>query len=86
MIRTQIQIPDDVYRRAKQVAEAREISLAELLRRGLDYMLSVYASSDTPESWQPPSPRRLGWMGLSPEELKYEAQRGAAQEALEQLP
>lgn len=86
MIRTQIQLPDDVYRRAKQVAEAREISLAELMRRGLEYMLSVYAPSDTPESWQPPSPRRLGWMGLSPREIKEEAQRGASQEAHEQLP
>ena len=30
MIRTQIQLPDEVYARAKRVCEAREIPLAEL--------------------------------------------------------
>jgi len=86
MIRTQIQLPDDVYRRAKLVAEAREISLAELMRRGLEYMLSVYAPADTPEDWQPPRPRRMGWTGLSALELKEEAQRGTAQDANRQGP
>ena len=38
MVKTQVQIPDDLYRRAKQIAEEREISLAEVMRRGLEYM------------------------------------------------
>ena len=41
MTRTQIQLPDDLYRRAKALAADREISLAELVRNGLEYMLSA---------------------------------------------
>ena len=43
MTRTQIQLPDDVYERARKVCESREISMAELARRGFDYILSVYS-------------------------------------------
>jgi hypothetical protein len=80
MVRTQIQLPEEVYLRAKRLAEAREISLAELTRRGLEYILSVY----TPEpvatnEWQLPKPRRLGWKGLTDAELKDHAQRTSAE-------
>ena len=39
MVRTQIQLPDALYARVKRVAEQREISLAELVRRGLEAIL-----------------------------------------------
>lgn len=38
MIKTQVQIPDELFRRAKQVAAAKEWSFAELVRRGLEQM------------------------------------------------
>ena len=38
MVKTQVQIPESLYRRAKQIAQAREFSLAEVMRRGLEYM------------------------------------------------
>ena len=41
MTRTQRQLPDDLYRRAKALANDREISLAELVRNGLEYMLNA---------------------------------------------
>lgn len=70
MIRTQIQLPEDIYRRAKRLADAREISLAELARRGLEYILSVYpAETKGTDEWQLPKPMRLGWKGLSDREL-----------------
>ena len=47
MTRTQIQLPDELYRRAKALAADREISLAELVRNGLEYMLD---SLTPPES------------------------------------
>ena len=60
MTRTQIQLPDDVYARARKVCAAREISFAELSRRGLEYILSVYAPEPgAGGEWQPPKPRRL---------------------------
>lgn len=75
MIRTQIQLPDEVFARAKKLCEAREISFAELARRGIEYILSVYSTPEEAlEEWQPPKPRRLGWKGLSDDELKAEAQ------------
>jgi hypothetical protein len=39
MTRTQIQLPDALYERAKRAAAEREISLAELTRRGLEMLL-----------------------------------------------
>lgn len=78
MTRTQIQLPDDVYERARKVCKSRQISLAELARRGLEYILSVYAPEpDAVEDWQPPKPRALGWKGLNDAEIKEEAQRTA---------
>jgi hypothetical protein len=75
MTRTQIQLPDDTFARAKRLCEAREISMAELARRGIEYILSVYSSeTDAKREWQLPKPRKLGWKGLSDAELKIEAQ------------
>lgn len=76
MVRTQIQLPDDVFAKAKKLCEAREISLDELTRRGIEAMLSVYAKEHgSADEWQPPKPRNLGWMGLSDEEIKEQAQQ-----------
>lgn len=56
MIRTQIQLPDDLYRRAKQVAQQREISLAEMTRRGLELFLArVGPATVPPDGWQLPT-------------------------------
>ena len=75
MTRTQIQLPDDVFAKAKKVCEAREISLAELARRGIEYILSVYAQEPgDKEEWQLPKPRNLGWKGLTHAEIKEQAQ------------
>ena len=83
MIRTQIQLPDDVYNRAREIASQREISLAELTRRGLEYMLSVYSPSpQNKQEWHPPTPRGLGWRGLDVSQLKEEAQRSHSEEMM----
>lgn len=75
MTRTQIQLPDETYARAKKLCEAREIPLAELARRGIEYILSVYASeADAKRAWELPKPRNLGWKGLNHAEIKAEAQ------------
>lgn len=83
MTRTQIQLPDDVYDRARKVCESREISMAELARRGFEYMLSVYAPApETGGEWQPPKPRNLGWKGLNHAEIKAQAQLTATKAAV----
>ncbi len=84
MTRTQIQLPDDVYERARKLCKSREISLAELARRGLEYILSVYTAPGISGEWQPPKPRRLGWKGLSDAEIKEQAQLTATEAAFTQ--
>jgi len=61
MVRTQIQMPEMLYEQAKALATTREISLAELVRNGLEYMLRVSAPS-TPKrkEWKLPGPFKLG--------------------------
>lgn len=39
-MKTQIQIPDELYRRVKRLAEAQEWTLAETLRRGAELLLA----------------------------------------------
>ena len=54
MIKTQVQIPDDLYHKAKMVAKQKEWSFAEVMRRGLEYMTStnLHDSADAP--WELP--------------------------------
>ena len=61
MTRTQIQLPDTLYRQAKALAAAREVSLAELVRNGLEYVLRVYAAPDASNlEWKMPETFALG--------------------------
>jgi len=61
MIRTQIQLPDGLYHEAKRVAAEREISFAEVVRRGIEYITRVYPTTeDTMGPWSPPAPHHLG--------------------------
>ena len=52
MIRTQIQLPDELHQRAKRFAAEREISLAEITRRGIELFL---------ERFPPSRPEQKGW-------------------------
>ena len=55
MTRTQIQLPDQLYQRAKIFAAQREISLAEVTRRGLELFLDRFPSNDPPQGvWRLP--------------------------------
>lgn len=68
MIKTQVQIPDDLFRRAKAVAAEREWSFAEVVRRGLEYVTEVNPPGRIPgNEWKLPKPHDLGPF-LAPEE------------------
>jgi hypothetical protein len=70
MIRTQIQLPDQVYERARRLAQAKEISLAELARRGIETILDQYPTPEAIEAeWTPPRVRS-GGVKVSLERLK----------------
>jgi hypothetical protein len=70
MVKTQIQLPDDLYESVKQLAKRKQWSLAETLRRGAELLLQQYPQSHSvQQQWSPPKPRRLGWKGLSDAEV-----------------
>lgn len=54
MIKTQIQLPDELYHTAKAIAEQREWSLAEVVRRGIENMARAYPLRDTSKTWELP--------------------------------
>ena len=61
MIRTQIQLPDRVFERARLVAKAKEISLAELARRGIETILDQYPAPELiGQAWAAPRVRSGG--------------------------
>jgi len=79
MIRTQIQLPDELYRAAKAFAERKEWSLAELIRRGLEDILGRFPAPPSPGAeWKLPEPRPLGGddFFLNPD-WRYEANQPA---------
>ena len=61
MVRTQIQLPDTLYAQAKRIAERQEMSLAEVVRRGLEHMVRLYrADEPLVPGWSLPEPLELG--------------------------
>ena len=61
MTRTQIQLPDELYRRAKAFAARKELSLAEMTRRGLELFLARYPDPENAsDGWTLPVVRSGG--------------------------
>jgi hypothetical protein len=54
MIKTQVQLPDELYNIAKAIALQREWSLAEVIRRGLEHMAIAYPVSNDEGKWEIP--------------------------------
>jgi hypothetical protein len=66
MVKTQIQLPNDLYRELKRLAEAKEWSLAETLRRAAEQFLARHSASIPKISnWKPPVSGKVGWRGLN---------------------
>lgn len=79
MKRTQIQLPDHLHSNALTVCEEQEISLSELARRGLEYMVSVYSKKNgINKQWAIPTSddfdREFDPLEMDPQELKEHAQ------------
>lgn len=54
MVKTQVQLPDELYRAAKAIAEQREWSLAEVVRRGVELMTLAYPLRTGSKQWELP--------------------------------
>jgi hypothetical protein len=70
MVKTQIQLPDELYRDLKRLAQAKEWSLAETLRRAAELLLARHpAPSLQPSPWKPPVSTSVGWRGLTHQQV-----------------
>jgi hypothetical protein len=68
VIRTQIQLPETLYRGLKRLAAAKEWTLAETLRRASEHWLEIHSPDRMPVStWEPPAPLSLGGFRSGPE-------------------
>jgi len=70
MIKTQIQIPDELYRQIKAFSRQREWSLAETFRRGAEQLVQQYPTSINNQKWTPPKPMRRGSKEIDNDTLK----------------
>jgi hypothetical protein len=77
MVKTQIQVPEELFRDVKSLAKAREWSLAETFRRGAELLLEVYDGRPQDSPWVPPVSAKVGWKGLSPAQLRELARQDA---------
>jgi len=55
MVRTQIQLPDELHARLKAEAQRREMSLAEVIRRASEDYLSVPRPKAADPNWKFPT-------------------------------
>lgn len=72
MTKTQIQVPESLFTEVKKFAKRREWSLAETFRRGAELLLETYVedASSASEKWQPPTSKKVGWKGLTADQLR----------------
>jgi len=75
MTKTQIQMPEELFRELRAFAKEREWSLAETFRRGAELLLQVYPEhpAGSPAEWVPPTSSKVGWKGLNAELLREAA-------------
>ena len=72
MVRTQIQLPEPLYRDVQRVAREQDWSIAEVIRRGAEVITRAYpkCKSDSGESWTFPPPIQAKLLMTHPEALR----------------
>lgn len=72
MVRTQIQLTDELHRNLKRLARRKQWTLAETLRRGAETLLDRYPEpvTEPPVPWHPPTSATAGWRGLEARQLR----------------
>ena len=72
MVRTQIQLPDPLYKEVKRIAQEQDWSVAEVLRRGAEAVLRAYPvhKQKKTSSWKLPSPLKAKLLVEDPERMK----------------
>ena len=74
MTRTQIQLPEPLFGRLRKIAKSRDISVAELIRRGMEiYAMSCPETEPSAKPWSMPVLRGSGGHLVDPATVKTEA-------------
>lgn len=70
MIRTQIQLPDPLYREVQRVAKSQDWSLAEVIRRGAEAVVRAYPPTKSWHDWQMRPPLQVKMIVTDPVALR----------------
>jgi hypothetical protein len=74
MVKTQIQLPDALYRDIKRLAELKGWSLAETFRRAAERFMALHPHPlPKATEWHPPTSSEVGWRGLGHSEIRSRA-------------
>lgn len=75
MTRTQIQLPEPLFGKLKRIARTRDLSVAEVIRRGMELYVQTCADPDRPtQPWTLPVLRGSGGHLVDPATIKAEAE------------
>lgn len=75
MTRTQIQLPEPLFHRLKKIAADRDVSVAELIRRGMEIYVQTFPETSKPTSrWTMPLLRGSGGHMCDPATISAEAE------------
>jgi hypothetical protein len=81
MLRTQIQLPEPLFQQLKRIAEQRDWSLAELVRRGMEVYVQTCPGPNGEAAWTMPVLRGSGGHLVDPAGVAPEAEAVAARAA-----
>ncbi len=74
MTRTQIQLPEPLFQRLRSIAKARDWSVAELIRRGMEsYVQTCPETTHAKTEWSMPVLRGSGGHLIDPASTRAEA-------------
>jgi len=74
MTRTQIQLPEPLFGKLKRIARTRDVSVAEVIRRGMELYVQTCADPEAAsEPWTLPLLRGSGGHLADPATIKAEA-------------
>jgi hypothetical protein len=66
MTRTQIQLPEPLFHQIKRIASARDWSVAELIRRGMEAYVKTIPETEISQGWEMPVLRGSGGHLIDP--------------------
>lgn len=78
MTRTQIQLPEPLFHQIKRIASARDWSVAELIRRGMEAYVKTIPETEIKQGWKMPVLRGSGGHLIDP--ASFHPESDAAEE------